>query len=68
MRVLDLDAADLVGVAEISARTGVKKTTVCAWDRRRATTGFPEPLARLDSGPVYAWPDVDGWIKETHRG
>jgi len=52
---------DLVGVAEISSRLGVPRSTVSMWDARRATNGFPEPVADLAMGPVYDWSAVKAW-------
>jgi hypothetical protein len=54
-----VEAAQLVGVAEIAQRCEVAKPTVCAWRERHAA--FPKPVAHLYSGPVYLWPEVKAW-------
>ena len=51
---------DLVGTAEIAERAGVATATVHSWRRRHP--GFPEPAARLASGPVWRWADVEAWL------
>lgn len=56
----------LVGVAEISVRYGVPRTTVSMWDSRRATSGFPEPVERLSMGPVYDLAAVEQWYEEKY--
>jgi hypothetical protein len=55
------EAPTLVGVAEISARLGVPRTTVSMWDARRASNGFPAALTELAMGPVYDWSQVKAW-------
>jgi predicted nucleic acid-binding protein len=52
--------ADLVGVAEIAARSGHSANTIQSWRRRHAT--FPAPAADLASGPVWRWAPVRSWI------
>ena len=52
---------NLAGVAEISARFGVPRTTVSMWDARRDTSGFPPPVVRLAAGPVYDLDAVVAW-------
>ena len=56
----------LVGAAEIAERLGVKRSTV-VHDWRRRHPAFPEPVARLRAGLVWAWPDVEKWAKSTGR-
>jgi predicted nucleic acid-binding protein len=58
-------ASDLVGVAEIAARSGHPASTIQSWRRRHR--GFPMPFAHLASGPVWHWPAVDGWIRADPR-
>lgn len=55
------ETRELVGVAEISARFGVGRTTVSQWQARRASTGFPDPVADLRMGPVFDWDEVRTW-------
>lgn len=57
--------SDLVGIAEIAARSGHPTSTIQSWRRRHA--GFPLPFAHLASGPVWRWPSVDGWIRAEPR-
>lgn len=52
---------DLVGVAEISRRLAVPRTTVSMWAQRRATSGFPLPVAEPSMGPVYDFVEVKAW-------
>jgi hypothetical protein len=51
----------LVGAAEIAERLGVSYRTVHDWRRREL--GFPEPVARLKSALIWAWPDVEKWAR-----
>jgi predicted nucleic acid-binding protein len=53
--------SDLVGVAEIAARSGHPTSTVQSWRRRHRD--FPPPTAQLATGPVWAWPAVLAWIQ-----
>ena len=57
--------ADLVGVAEIAARSGHPTSTIQSWRRRHP--GFPMPFAHLASGPVWRWPSVEAWISGEPR-
>ena len=57
---------DLVGAAEIAARLGSKRTSV-VHDWRRRHPEFPQPVAALQAGFVWAWPDVEKWAKATGR-
>jgi hypothetical protein len=57
---------ELVGAAEIAQRMGVGKSTV-VHDWRRRHPEFPEPVASLTAGLVWAWPDVVAWAKATGR-
>ncbi len=50
---------DLVSVAEIAQRLGRTPGAVHALRQRQP--GFPEPVARLASGPVWMWSDVAHW-------
>lgn len=58
-------ARDLVGVAEIAARSGHPTSTIQSWRRRHA--GFPTPFAHLASGPIWHWPSVEAWIRAEPR-
>jgi hypothetical protein len=58
--------SDLVGSSEIATRLGVGKGSV-VHDWRQRYPDFPEPVARLKVGLVWAWPDVEKWAKATGR-
>ena len=57
---------DLVGAAEIAERLGSSRT-VYVHDLRRRHPDFPEPVATLSAGMVWAWPDVEAWARKTGR-
>lgn len=60
-----VDPADLVGVAEIADRLGCSVQAVHAWRRRYPS--FPDPIAHLSMGLLWAWPDIARWAKATGR-
>jgi hypothetical protein len=41
----------------------VEVSTVHKWRRRH--DDFPQPVAELRAGLVWAWPDVEAWAKNT---
>ncbi len=51
----------LVGPAELAEKAGVSRTMVNKW--RDRFDDFPEPLVTLKMGPLWAWVDVEPWIK-----
>lgn len=56
----------LVGTAEIAERLDVRRASlVHAWIARYPE--FPQPVARLSAGLVWAWPDVEAWARKTGR-
>ena len=56
----------LAGVSEIAKRLGVKSTqAVHNWHKRYAD--FPPPVAKLEMGLVWYWPEVERWAKKTGR-
>jgi predicted DNA-binding transcriptional regulator AlpA len=56
----------LVGASEIAKRTGVKRTqAVHGW--RQRYPDFPQPVAKLDMGLVWYWPEVERWARATGR-
>lgn len=57
------DADSLVGVAEIADVFDVPRSTASMWGKRRASSGFPEPVAELRAGPVYRLGDVSAWVE-----
>lgn len=57
---------DLVGAAEIAERLGLAQSqTVHSW--RRRYSDFPEPIARLRTALIWAWPDIERWAERTGR-
>ena len=58
--------SELVGAAEIAKRLGsTRRQLVTDWRRRHPD--FPQPVAQLEMGNVWAWPDVEAWAKRTGR-
>jgi hypothetical protein len=56
---------DLVGLREISTRTGVATNCTSIWVRQ---PDFPEPVACLSIGDVWVWGPVRAWLMhEGHR-
>lgn len=56
------EVPELVGMDEIAERGGVSKQTVRSWVRRHET--FPQPVASLAVGRIWAWADVERWITQ----
>jgi predicted DNA-binding transcriptional regulator AlpA len=54
----------LMGLTEIAEMLGVSRQRVYQLVR---TAGFPEPLARLAQGAVWAGEDVERWAREDGR-
>lgn len=52
---------DLVGVRDIADRLKVPRTTVSMWASRRASSGFPLPVATPAMGPVFDFEEVEKW-------
>lgn len=61
----NLDPENLVDAAGIAERLGTHRQTVHLWRRRHPD--FPQPVARLRIGMVWAWPDVERWARSTGR-
>lgn len=59
-----VDAAELVGPAEIAERLGVAANTVSMW---RARGLLPAPVAVVSRVPVWTWSTVRTWAEETGR-
>ena len=56
----------LVGASEIARRLGAKqRQAVHLW--RKRYEDFPEPVATLDMGLVWYWPEVERWARRTGR-
>jgi len=51
----------LAGVAEISARLQVGRSTVTGWVKGADSNGMPAPLATLAAGPVYDLEAIEAW-------
>lgn len=61
-----VDPADLVGSKEIADRLGLSHTeSVHTW--RRRYPDFPQPVAELQVGLIWNWPDVALWARATGR-
>ena len=61
-----VNAADLVGAAEIAERLGIAYVeTIHNW--RRRYPDFPQPVAKLRQALIWSWPDVEKWAKATGR-
>ena len=58
--------SDLVGASEIAERLGFAHSQTVHTIRRRHDD-FPEPVARLKTALVWAWPDVERWARATGR-
>jgi hypothetical protein len=57
----------MVGAAEIAERLGMRSASL-VHDWRKRYPDFPQPVATLKAGLVWAWPDVEKWAKATGRG
>lgn len=55
---------DIVGRQEISQRLGVELHTVDVWRQRGI---FPEPDLTVSGRPLWAWPTIEVWARETKR-
>jgi predicted DNA-binding transcriptional regulator AlpA len=61
-----VDVENLVGTAEIAERLGVSRYQV-VHDWRRRHPDFPQPVAQLKRGAIWAWPEVEKWARSTGR-
>ncbi|QXC60555.1 hypothetical protein KSP35_19875 [Aquihabitans sp. G128] len=62
-----VDPANLVGSKEIADRLGLSHTeSVHTW--RRRYPDFPQPIAELQVGLIWNWPEVASWAEATGRG
>jgi len=57
----------MVGAHEIAERLGKSTGGSLVHDWRRRYPDFPQPVATLSAGLVWAWPDVAAWAKATGR-
>jgi chromosome partitioning protein len=61
-----IDANQLVGAAEIADRLGVAHTqAIHNW--RARYDDFPQPIAVLEAGHIWYWPDIEQWAHGTGR-
>lgn len=61
-RMVDVD--DLVSATEIAERLNLKsRQAVRSW--RQRYPDFPPPVAKLTSGPVWAFSDIVRWAEAT---
>jgi len=59
-----VDVEELVGVSEIVERLNLSsREAVRSW--RRRYPDFPQPVARLRIGEVWAWADIETWARAT---
>ncbi len=60
---------DIVDIGAIAYQLDVTKQAVCNWITRYAGTesAFPEPIAELTCGRLFAWEDVAEWMYATGR-
>jgi chromosome partitioning protein len=59
-----VEIPELLGVAEIADLLSVSKQAVSNWRGREK--GFPDPIAELKSGPVWAYSSIAEWAR--HKG
>lgn len=55
---------NLAGISEIGEMLGVSRQRAF---QLAASKGFPEPLDRLASGPVWKRSDVERWARQRRR-
>lgn len=55
---------ELVDLQAIADRLGVPKNTVNVWRYRKL---LPAPDVELALGPVWYWPTIETWARETGR-
>lgn len=55
----------LVGMAEIGIKSGRSTPAVGNWRNRHPD--FPMPVAELQCGPIFWWPHVERWLRDTGR-
>lgn len=58
---------DLVGAKEIATRLGVASGPRAVHNWRARYSDFPPPVAMLDMGLIWNWPDVEKWARNTGR-
>lgn len=67
MRVVitEIEEVDPVGQLDISRRLGVLRGTVVKWLQRGVFDVKPRWI--VSDAPVWNWPDVEKWARETGR-
>lgn len=63
-RIIRMDL-DLVNQAGIAERAKVSRQAVTDWvnNRLKDAPPFPRPFTRTNSGPLWAWGDVNEWLR-----
>jgi predicted site-specific integrase-resolvase len=56
--------ADPVGVRDIAERLGVKQQTASVWRHRGL---LPKPDWHASGLPLWNWPKIEEWARETGR-
>src|SRR2546430_17365174 len=51
---------ELVGLSEVADLLGTSRQAVANW-RQKRQGGFPEPIAKLKSGPIWRRTDIVDW-------
>jgi predicted DNA-binding transcriptional regulator AlpA len=54
-------AEELVGLSEIAKLHQVARNSAWRWSRR---PGFPEPVARLATGPIWRRAEIEAWASK----
>jgi len=54
-------AEELVGLSEIAKLQQVARNSAWRWSRR---PDFPEPVARLASGPIWRRAEIEAWASK----
>jgi predicted DNA-binding transcriptional regulator AlpA len=61
-----VEPSDLIGAREIAERLGMAGPQVVHMWRTRHPD-FPKPVAELDMGLIWSWPEVKAWARSTGR-
>jgi chromosome partitioning protein len=65
MPIRRIDTQYVCGVREIANMCEATPSAVTNW--RARYDDFPAPLAELECGPVFYWPQVLKWLRKTGR-
>ncbi len=61
-----VDVDELVDTTDIALRLGVKRLQV-VHDWRRRHADFPAPIRFFGRQPIWYWPEVERWARQTGR-